>query len=98
MVSTLYLTSHHHSIIHMQFLIISSQKSLSDTYPEASIAICIVSWGECIVAALLFGQPADYPQPKVIYIPSKIWLESIGINGIENGFAIHNIWSRGITL
>ena len=44
-----------HSIILMQLLIISSLKSVSRyvSYREASIAIRIVSWGECIVAALI---------------------------------------------
>ena len=45
----------HHSIILMQLLIISNLKSVSQyvSYREASIAIRIVSWGECIVAALV---------------------------------------------
>ena len=44
----------HHSIILMQLLIISSLKRISQyvLYREASIAIPIVSWGECIFAAL----------------------------------------------
>ena len=44
----------HYSIILMQLLIISSLKSVSRyvSYREANIAIRIVSWGECIVAAL----------------------------------------------
>ena len=32
--------------------------------------------------------------PEGIYYPSKIWLESIGINGTGNVFAIHNYWSH----
>ena len=45
----------HHCIILMQLLIISCLKSVSRyvSYCEASFAIRIVSWGECIVAALL---------------------------------------------
>ena len=52
MVSTLV---DHHSIIHMQLLIILSLKSISRyiLYHEASFMICIVSWGECIVAAIM---------------------------------------------
>ena len=44
-----------HRTILMQLLIISSLKSVSRyvSYSEASIAIRIVSWGECTVAALL---------------------------------------------
>ena len=44
------------SIILMQLLIISSLKSVSwyVSYREASIAIHIVLWGECIVAALMW--------------------------------------------
>ena len=45
----------HHSKILIRLLIISSLKSVSRyvSYREASIAISIVSWGECIVAALV---------------------------------------------
>ena len=48
----------HHCIIRMQLLIISSLKRVSRyvSYREASIAIHIVSWGECIVAALIGAQ------------------------------------------
>ena len=45
----------------MQLLIISSLKSVSRyvSYREASIAICIVLWGECIVAALMYVYHID---------------------------------------
>ena len=59
-----------HSIILMQLLIISSLKSISQyvSYREASIVICIVSWGERIVAALANSKDSDQAgqMPKLI--------------------------------
>ena len=51
----MYTIVEHHCIILVQLLIISSLKSVSRyvSYREASIAIRIVSWGECIIAALI---------------------------------------------
>ena len=61
----------HHSIILMQLLIISDLKSVSQyvSYREASIVIRIVSWGECIVAALV-----TYILPSIL---KAIWSMNI---------------------
>ena len=62
-----------HGLSLMQLLIISSLTSVSRyvSYCEASIAISIVSWGECIVAAL-FAWHASGPEfdPHIRHILS----------------------------
>ena len=67
----------HHSIILMQLLIISSLKRLSRyvSYREASIAIRIVSWGECIVAALMYRYIASAQSDQSFHCPHE---ESLG--------------------
>ena len=68
-----------HSIILIQLLIISSLKSVSRyvSYREASIAIRIVSWDECIIAALITGHGFyTTQQGKNVwhFTPRKYWL------------------------
>ena len=64
-----------HCIILMQLLIISSLKSISRyvSYHEASMVICIVSWGECIVAALAFNL-AIFRQLHLVSDGGKVYI------------------------